>query len=547
MNEANNNPGNALAPYLGKLGLHTEPFSSNSDEFFLLDPQRAQHLNMLYHLAQNSELMLVVTGVEGSGKTSLLQHFIDMGDETWRSCVVDANSMMNPEQLLIHIAEGFGLPQDSVNFGNGLEMLNKRLVEMKRSELVSILVIDDAHELPAASLTMLMKLSELSDENEGLLRFVLFSEPQIVEILNASALKDVRYRVTHTLEMPLLGEQETKNYIQHRLSVAGLDGQSPFTNGQLKKIYRASEGIPGKINQLAHKALLGKHPRTPTAATSPSNTNKLRSGITVLVILAITIGITWFFTRDAFNKLSDHLNTTDLPVDKTVTGEPTTTRQLPLMPAKPITAPAKSDSQVASVAPKNPEPTNDVATKKKVINVYALRQPDIKTKPITNIDKPKEPALKTEIADATPLPEKIIKPAVETKAVVTEKPVTVKPATSEQTKTEPEKKKLIAPKPVIAKPVAPSWISQQNPKHFTLQVMGSHEQNSIITVMHAHKLNPKKASVLHTRLNGKDWYILVYGSYNSRDKARAAVPTLPKGLRITKPWPRQIGDIKLVK
>ncbi|NNG14309.1 MAG: ATP-binding protein, partial [Gammaproteobacteria bacterium] len=165
-----------LSPSLSNLGLHTDPFSREiQDEFFMLDAQRSQHINMLYHLAQNSELLLVVTGEPGSGKTSLLQHFIDMGDDTWRSCVVDANSMMNPEQLLIQIAEGFGLPQDSVNFDNGIEMLKRRLVDMKRSELISILIIDDAHELPAASLTMLMKLSELSDENEGLLRIILFS------------------------------------------------------------------------------------------------------------------------------------------------------------------------------------------------------------------------------------------------------------------------------------------------------------------------------------------------------------------------------------
>ena len=79
-----NNTSNGLAPYLSMLGLHTEPFSSDTqDEFFFLDPQRTQRLNMLYHLAQNSELLLVVTGEKGSGKTSLLQHFIDMGDDAF--------------------------------------------------------------------------------------------------------------------------------------------------------------------------------------------------------------------------------------------------------------------------------------------------------------------------------------------------------------------------------------------------------------------------------------------------------------------------------
>jgi len=77
--------------------------------------------------------------------------------------------------------------------------------------------------------------------------------------------------------------------------------------------------------------------------------------------------------------------------------------------------------------------------------------------------------------------------------------------------------------------------------------MGSHKQASISKLIHTHKLSTNKAAVLHTRLNSKDWFILVYGSYSTREKARASVASLPESLQITKPWPRQIGDIKLVK
>jgi DamX protein len=77
--------------------------------------------------------------------------------------------------------------------------------------------------------------------------------------------------------------------------------------------------------------------------------------------------------------------------------------------------------------------------------------------------------------------------------------------------------------------------------------MGSHKRASLSKVIHAHKLNTDKAAILHTRLNNKDWFILVYGSYSRHEKARASISSLPKGLQITKPWPRRIGDIKLVK
>ena len=500
MTEVSNHYTNSgLAPYLSKLGLHTDPFSKEiHDEFFMLDAQRSQRINMLYHLAQNSELLLVVTGESGSGKTSLLQHFIDMGDDAWRSCVVDANSMMNPEQLLIQIAEGFGLPQDSVNFDSGIEMLKRRLLDMKRSELISILIIDDAHELPAASLTMLMKLSELSDENEGLLRIVLFSEPQLVEILNASSLKDVRYRVTHTLEMPVLNEQETINYIQHRLIVAGLKDTTAFTKAQLKRVYRLSGGIPGKINLYAHEILLGNQAKS-SVKTNAGSSNSLRSAISMLIILVIILGITWFFTRDALHKLSQHPSEPSNTKHDAITKAQQTTKPLPLMPAKPITPPAKVSVDNTHVITDNGTTENN--------KTVALKKP-------------------TEIKPET---------KVETRAIAPAKPL-VKKTTASKTITS-----------VIAKPVAHSWIERQNPRHFTLQIMGSHERASISKVSHAHKLSTNKAAVLHTRLNNKDWFILVYGSYSTREKARASVASLPKGLQITKPWPRQIGDIKLVK
>lgn len=555
------NTSSGLAPYLSKLGLHTEPFSPDiQDEFFFLDPQRSQRLNMLYHLAQNSELLLVVTGEKGSGKTSLLQHFIDMGDDAWRSCVVDANSMMNPEQLLIQIAEGFGLPQDSVTFGTGIEMLKKRLVDMKRSELVSILIVDDAHELPAASLTMLMKLSELSDGNEGLLRIVLFSEPQLIEILDSAALKDVRYRVTHSLEIPALTEQETINYLTHRLAVAGLKDGVAFSKSELKKIYRLSAGVPGKINLHAHEILLGHQPQMKKPRATGAS-RRVRSSLSVLLILSLTIGITWFFSRDALHKLSQHLAEPANITHDAVTNAQETTKALPLMPATPVSPAAQIDTAESPVinAPAsiaNDVPAKDV-TEGHAVNAYALRQPDIQTRPITSIEKPLPLPAQT-ITTATvpeqqaPVPSASDIPHTDNKVATTSVPVEPKSAAKPEAKpvatTTPVKTINAEPATaVVTKSSSADWLASQNPRHFTLQIMGSHERASISRVLRAHKLEPGKAGIIHTRLNNKDWFILVYGSYSSRDKARAAVSTLPKGLQITKPWPRLIGDIKQVK
>lgn len=517
------------APYLGRLGLGREPFAAESqNEFFLLDSERAQRLNMLYHLSQNSELLLLVTGVHGSGKSSLLHRFLEMGNEGWRNCNVDANAMMNPEQLLTEIAEGFGLPQHSINFGTVFEALRKRLVELKRSELIAILTVDDAHELPAASLTVLIKLSELvdNDDNEGLLRIVLFSEPQITDMLNARELKEVRHRITHTLSMPQLDQQQTTDYISYRLSVAGLQGEPPFSRSQLKRIHKLSDGIPGKINLYAHEMLLGVQPPELDDIVTPK-AGRLRAMTSMLLILLIAGGITWLFARDAFDTLLAHLNNSQ---PDQVALE--TTSKLPLLPPTkhaPVVA-----AKIEPVTAQTPDKTASIEPVGKPKNI----------KPTVPVKSGKPDQLATTATQA-------INPYAIPK-VINNKPVTGKPHAviekpPQKIATAPEQVRTATKKPTPRpKPVGSNWLASKNPNHFTLQLMGSRSTDAVKKIIRNHKLRDK-AAVIRTVHEGANWHILVYGDYPNKEKARAAVSSLPAALRLSRPWPRRIGDIKAVK
>jgi len=548
--------------YLQQLQLSQEPFTQDSNstqaEFFLLDTERAQRLNMLYHMSQNSELLLVVTGIEGSGKTSLLHRFIEMRTENWRQCVVKANTMTNPDQLLIEIGEGFGIPQDTVTFGGGLEMLQKRLTEMKLSELMPILIIDDAHELPTASLTILLKLSELSDNDERLLRIVLFAEPNIMEMFDAPALKEVRHRITHTLTMPSLTEQQSIDYIQYRLSVAGLQGDSPFSQVQMKRIHRQANGVPGLINKFAQEMLLGTTIKQLNKSAHSNLTTRLRSLISVFLILGIAGLITWYISRDVIHSLGQK-QTAKLE-----------TRELPLLPPSAKVSPQDEelnnnttlDEPVLTAAAANnidkPIPptkkaitTEEPLTKEEVDLVKNITVGD-KT-PIKEIAKQslveentelvKKPITAEKTTDKNSIPE--IKPIAET-VVVAKKPtaaakpaVNIKPITSEK----PASKPVPTKKPT---PINKDWLTQQNKNHFTLQIMGSRQRSSLALVQKAHKIGSQSA-IIRTDLKGKDWYILVYKSYPTKQQARNAANNLPRALRLTEPWPRRLGDIKSLK
>jgi len=558
------------APYLSQLGLNQDPFSNEfQQEFFLLDSDRAQRLNMLFHLVQDSELLLLVTGIQGSGKTSLLNRFLDMGNDRWRTCIIDANAMMNPDQLLTQIAEGFGLPQDSVNFNTVFEILNKRLTEMKIGELMPILIIDDAHELPAASLTILMKLSELADHDDRLLRIVLFSEPQINTILNSQELHEVRHRITHTLDLPKLSEEQTRDYINFRMSIAGLKNEIPFTRSQIVKIFRLSDGIPGRINLHAHEILLTMQHGV-NSQSDVSLPVRLRAAFSIVVILSIAGSVTWFLARDSISSL-----TTENLSTETIASEPKAVIAngkitLPLLPPDELALNERPDSAITPSTTKEKIDKNlnteltatteleaelpaPIATAKvKPIATPTVPEPTIDkietTLPVIQETKKVSPKIATPVEKPLPTIDKKTTATPAIKKIV-EKVTTTTETKEVAAKTEPTAKiKPTVKKNPITTPAATTanWLAKQNPKHFTLQLMGSRSKTAVSKLLRASKLD-NRANIIRTQLKNDDWFILVYNHYPTIEQARAAIRTLPKVIQKSKPWPRQISGINVSK
>jgi len=87
------------------------------------------------------------------------------------------------------------------------------------------------------------------------------------------------------------------------------------------------------------------------------------------------------------------------------------------------------------------------------------------------------------------------------------------------------------------------WLLQQNPAHFTLQLIGTSSQNKLETYIRKHKLQDK-AAYFHRRLEDRDWYSLLYGNYEQRDAAATTAKQLKKALGLERVWIRQLKDIQ---
>ena len=242
--------------YLAAYGLTEAPFSLQQDDRFLyLNSELTEQLGLLKHYTQYGNLLLIVTGERGIGKSSLKQRFINTAQEEWQVCEIQSHTMMDSSLLLKQIAHGFNITEPPSEPSALFEVLSSQLDHMRQASYVPILIIDDAHELPQDALQSLLYLAENHSEQQTALRIILFCEPEIEIMLDDPAIHSLRERVTHSMEISSLDETETAEYLRHRLAVAGLDGTSPFTPALVNKIFKASEGIPAKINEYAHKNL----------------------------------------------------------------------------------------------------------------------------------------------------------------------------------------------------------------------------------------------------------------------------------------------------
>jgi len=242
--------------YLSQYGLIKAPFAQEIDDKFLfLDADRVQRLNMLHHLTQYSDLLLIVTGDEGIGKSSMLQRFENMADDDWRICNIEANALMGNDQLIRHIFSGFGFDSTHSASSNIQQLFIENLSELKHTGVIPILVIDDAHELPIDTLETIFQLADTELNDQRLLRIILFSDPSIDTTLKSSKISHLRERITHNMELTPFNEEQTEQYIYHRLTVAGLKGNNPIDQKILRRIYRGSDGYPDQINKLTHIAL----------------------------------------------------------------------------------------------------------------------------------------------------------------------------------------------------------------------------------------------------------------------------------------------------
>lgn len=244
-------------------GLQERPFSLEPDPRFLY--HSAGHdrvLDGILRAIRDRGGIVVVTGETGIGKTILCRTLGELLDQhTLISVVTDASG--SAEEFLAKLLVDFGvITKEEVARGATRQATPHSLTERLRTFLLSlgplqasaVVVIDDAHNLPADAIERLSVLAALEDVG-SLLHIVLVGQQSIRSLLRRAEADAIDRRVIVDVQLDPLAEEEIAGYIGHRLAVAGSSPRVEFDEGALHAVFVLTHGVPRLVNLLCDRAL----------------------------------------------------------------------------------------------------------------------------------------------------------------------------------------------------------------------------------------------------------------------------------------------------
>ncbi|MGE8344330.1 AAA family ATPase [Pseudomonas helleri] len=509
--------------FLGHFQLTHDPFAPRVPGFKFFPAQRKPVLGQLHHLARYSQLLLVVTGPEGSGKTLLRQALVaSTNKQSVQSVVVSARGAGDAAGILRQVAQTLNVARPEV------DAILKQVVQLALTGQEVYLLVDDAEQLDDSAQEALLGLA--AGTPEGRPHVFLFGEPSMIAGLEQLSGDEERF---HVIELQPYTEEETREYLAQRLEGAGR-GIELFSAQQISDIHESSGGWPGIINQVARDAMIEAMIASRSAVKRPSMGFKMPKkhvlAIGAVVVVAVAAAVL-------------------IPGrGKTPTAPNAEQGQLPLGQAAPKNG---ANPSIDFAGSSQPMPLPLVGQSQPVMRgplaeaAGGISEGDDGGAPAVDGGVANPPTVTTTAPPAgvpsgpAPAPAPRPTPAP---AVAASKPAPA-PAAKPAPAPAPKPAAKPAEKPVTVAKAAPggSWYAGQPASNYVVQIVGTSSEASAQNV--AKELGGE-ARYFKKSLNGKPLYVVTYGNFPSHAAATAAIKNLPAKTQAGKPWPRTVASVQ---
>jgi general secretion pathway protein A len=236
-------------------GLREHPFGVTPDPRYLyLSPGPREALASLFYGIESERGFLALIAPPGMGKTTLLFHLLEKFRTSARTAFLFQTQCTSREFMRFLLAE-LGYETGDHDFVRMHEEFNQHLLREARAGNRFIVVVDEAQNLDPSVLETIRLLSDFETPQAKLLQIVLAGQPELADKLASRHLAQLRQRISLVSSLKPLSEEETRNYVQHRLRVAGYLGGSLFTPQAMAETAEFTQGIPRNINNLCFNAM----------------------------------------------------------------------------------------------------------------------------------------------------------------------------------------------------------------------------------------------------------------------------------------------------
>ena len=247
--------------YTSFFGLNEKPFAITPDPRYLFMSER--HGEALAHLVYGvteSGGFMQLTGEVGTGKTTLVRTLLQNKLPNNADVAVVLNPRLSVIEFLETICEELGIlaPEMRGSVKALVDALNRQLLRAHAEGRRVILVVDEAQNLSRDVLEQVRLLTNLETAKQKLLQIILIGQPELRDLLAREDLRQLAQRITGRYHLEPLSREETGQYIEHRLRVAGALGEV-FDSAAKREVYRLTGGVPRLINVICDRAVLGAY------------------------------------------------------------------------------------------------------------------------------------------------------------------------------------------------------------------------------------------------------------------------------------------------
>jgi putative secretion ATPase (PEP-CTERM system associated) len=246
-------------------GLSDKPFQLNPDpSFYYGSKEHRRAMAYLDYGLHKNEGFIVVTGEVGAGKTTVVRNLLSKLDAEKVVAAQVVTTQLNADDTLRMVAASFGLRVTNMSKSEMLLSIEAFLLKLSLQGKRGLLIVDEAQNLTPQAIEELRMLSNYQLETHALLQSFLVGQPEFRRMLESPEMLQLRQRVIAGCHIGPLDCDETRAYIEHRLSHVGWHNDPSFEPTAYEAIFDASDGIPRRINTVCDRLLLsgylaGKH------------------------------------------------------------------------------------------------------------------------------------------------------------------------------------------------------------------------------------------------------------------------------------------------